>query len=222
MTYGKTNHNGARHLKMFTSGMAIILIAALLVFGIASPAYAQQEGIRAEVLGVLTFFYLTALVVMIAAFAGFALLMRGLFPKKTEWTGEILRRMPWGSFWFGLIGWIVTLIIGFGIASLGEAAGSFAALLLLVFIFMFVSFGKVALIEWAGELIDPASVGIRRALLGSGSLFLLMGVPILGWLMLPVLCCMGTGAALYSYIPPKTPAPAPPPQQQDTYDSNVT
>ena len=96
------------------------------------------------------------------------------------------------------------LIIVAVLGNAGEGAGVLAVIILSAFILLFVTFGKVAIIEWTGELIDPAASGIRRAVLGAGALILMLLIPIAGWLVLAGLGMAGIGAALVSYIPTRT------------------
>ena len=172
---------------------------------IATPAFAQdnlaEQGAGA---GLGAFMLLVLFVLGTGAFGGFTLIWHGLFPRRVEWTGEIARRMPWGSFFFGLVATIVVLIIVAVLGNAGEGAGILAVIILSAFILLFVTFGKVAIIEWAGELIDPAASGIRRAVLGAGALILMLLIPIGGWLVLAGLGMAGIGASLVSYIPTRT------------------
>ena len=140
-------------------------------------------------------------VFMVMGVAGFSLIWRSLFPRRTEWSGEIARRMPVGSFFFGLGAIIVTLFIVAAFGNAGGAGGIVAVLLLLLFALFLVTFKIAAMVDWVGDMIDASSSGIRHALYGSSGLMLLLLIPFLGWIVLFGFACIGIGAALMSYIP---------------------
>ncbi len=180
--------------------------ALLLILGLfaATPVFAQDLSPEAGAnAGLGAFMLLVIVVLWTLGFAGFSLLWHGLFPKKVEWTGEIGRRMPWGSLFFGLIVSLFVFIIVMWLGSAGDLPGLLAVIILAAFLLLAASFGKAAIIEWAGELIDPAATGLRRAILGAGSLVLLLLIPILGWLVVAGMSFIGVGAALMSYVPPR-------------------
>jgi len=178
------------------------ILTALLAGSVAVPTYAQGEVVkRGADVGLGALAILILLVLMIAAFAGFTLLWRGIFPRRLDWTGEIARRMPWGSFFCGLVASIVILIIVAILGKAGDPGGLLALIVLSAFLILFGSFGKAAVIEWAGEMVDPSATGIRRALLGAGSLWLLLLIPIVGWLVLAAFGLTGIGAGIVSYVP---------------------
>jgi hypothetical protein len=181
-------------------------IASLAMWMLAaSPLHAQDLSPEAGTgAGLGAFMILVIASLWTLGFAGFTLIWRGLFPRKVEWTGEIGRRMPWGSLVFGFVVSLFLLIIVAWLGSLGnDIAGLVAMILLGAYLVIVVSFGKAAIIEWAGELIDPASSGIRRAILGAAGLVLMLLIPILGWLVLAGLAFVGIGASLMSYVPPR-------------------
>ena len=185
--------------------VAILSALALTAVGgwfIAAPAYAQESlAAKGAGAGLGALMLLVLVVLMTGAVAGFALIWRGLFPRRVEWTGEIARRMPWGSFFFGLVSAVVVLLIVMFIANAGDPGGAIALVILSAYLLLVVTFGNVTIIEWAGEIIDPSSTGIRRAVLGAGSLWLMLLIPLVGWLVLAGLGLTGVGAALVSYIP---------------------
>ncbi len=188
----------SRTLPVFVS-----MIFAVVFFALPAHAQAMGQNKAGEGLAVFILAVVVLAVPVIIAFAGFSLLLHGLFPEKVEWTGEIARRIPWGSFFLGLV---VTLVLLFLVALLGNAGGVgglFAVLILLAFLVMFVGFGKAAVIELAGEMVDPSASGIRRAILGATSLYALLMVPILGMILLAGIGFMGLGAAMLSYRPPR-------------------
>lgn len=190
----------------YKSGRIISAIAGAPAIGLfATPAFAQDNiAAQGAGAGLGAFMLLVLFVLGTGAFAGFTLVWHGLFPRRVEWTGEIARRMPWGSFFFGLVATIVVLIIVAILGNAGEGAGMLALIILSAFILLLATFGKVAIIEWAGELIDPAASGMRRAVLGAGALLLMLLIPIAGWLVLAGLGMTAIGAALVSYIPTRT------------------
>ncbi|MCK4720561.1 hypothetical protein KAU08_07870 [bacterium] len=63
------------------------------------------------------------------------------------------------------------------------------------------TFKITAMVGWVGDMIDPASTGVKHALYGASALMLLLVIPFLGWLVLFGLACIGVGAALMSYFP---------------------
>lgn len=189
-----------------------IPVPAVLLLGfawMASPCYAQGMRQGAE-MGVGALGLLALVVLFAAAIAGFSLIWRGLFPRKVEWTAEIARRMPWGSFFFGLVVTIVLLILIAVLAQARDIGGLFALLILIAYLILFAGLGISAVVEWAGETVDPAASGLRRALLGSGALVLLLLIPILGWAVLGGLIVMGVGAALLGYFPTRPATTSPP------------
>jgi hypothetical protein len=195
----------------YIKGTARAIAMSLMMGFFATPAFAQENiAEKGAGAGLGAFMLLVLFVLGTGAFGGFTLIWHGLFPRRVEWTGEIARRMPWGSFFFGLVAAVVVLIIVAILGNAGGGGGVLALIILSAFILLFVTFGKVAIIEWAGELIDPAASGMRRALLGAGALILMLLIPIGGWLVLAGLGMAGIGAALVSYIPTR----AAPPKQE--------
>lgn len=145
-------------------------------------------------------------ILIVMGVAGFSLIWKSLFPRKTEWCVEIAKRMPVGSFFLGLGLIIVVLILVMAFASAGDAVGAVAMLILALFLLFFGSFKIAAMVEWVGGMIDPMSSGIRHALYGSSGLLLLLAIPVLGWIVLFGFACIGIGSALMSYFPTRTPA----------------
>jgi len=178
------------------------LVLSVLV---STPAYAGPLDGGPQSAAWATLVTIILAVPLTLAFAGFTLIWHGLFPRKVEWTGEIARRMPWGSLFFGLVACIFILLIVAWLGSTGDAGGLLAVILLSAFVIMFVTFGKAAVIEWAGEMIDPAASGLRRGILGAGGLYLMLLIPVGGWLILAGIGFIAVGAAIMSYIPPKSP-----------------
>lgn len=138
---------------------------------------------------------------VVMGIAAFSLIWRALFPRRAEWTREIAERMPVGSLFFGLGAFIVTFILIAIFSNAGEGAEILAVLILAVFLMMLGTFKITAMVGWVGDMIDPASTGLKHALYGASALMLLLVIPILGWLVLFGLSCIGVGAALMSYIP---------------------
>ncbi len=180
---------------------------------LALPVHAQEMGEGdPEKVGIFFLAMIVLAVPMVLGLAGFAMLLRGLFPKKVDWTGEIMGRIPWGSFWLGLGGTIVVVLVAAAIGGAGEAGGVLAAFIIAAYLIMFVVFGKIALIFWAGEIVDPASSGIRKVILGSSALYAIIFIPVVGWIFAMGLSFMGVGAAIMSWFPsraPEKPAVAP-------------
>ena len=194
--------------KMLKSGSALRLrcvIPTVLAFAtfllLAAPAYAQTRGVKppggtGEVFGLIML-----LVIVPFALTGFSLIGRALFFRRVEWTGEIVRRMPWGSFFLGL-GVAVVALIFVAILSQFKPIGSILALLILAAVlFLLVGFGLTAMVEWIGEMVDPEASGFRRAILGSAAWILLLFIPILGWAIMAGLFLAGIGASLVAYAP---------------------
>ncbi len=138
---------------------------------------------------------------VVMGIAAFSLIWRALFPRRAEWTREIAQRMPVGSLFFGLGAFIVTFILIAIFSNAGEGAEILAVLILAAFLLLLGTFKITAMVGWAGDVLDPASTGIKHALYGASALMLLLVIPFLGWLVLFGLACIGVGAALMSYIP---------------------
>jgi hypothetical protein len=185
------------------AGIAALAILAMMI--IPQPAFAAQQALDTALTIRVIIILIGLLVLMTFAAAAFTLLWRGLFPKKLMWTKEIAARMPWGSFSFGLVATIVILFIVSSLGNFGQIGGMVAFIILSAFLFLFASFGKVAVIEWAGETVDPSAVGLRRSILGAGSLVLLLLIPYFGWAVLAGISMMGIGAAIVSYFPTRSP-----------------
>lgn len=183
-----------------------VIVSMIFAVGfLALPAHAQAIGHNKGGEGLAAFILVVIVlaVPVIIAFSGFTLLLHGFFPEKVEWTGEIARRMPWGSFFLGLVVSLVLLFLVALLSRAGDVGGPLIVLILLAFAVMFAGFGKAAVIEWAGEMVDPSASGIRRAILGATSLYALLMVPILGMILLAGIGFMGLGAAMLSYRPPR-------------------
>ena len=196
------------------SRAGLIALTSILLFAIlAVPAFAQDipGGDKA---GMVFVILLILAIPEILAMSALTLIWRGLFPKRLDWTGSIVRRLSWSSFWFGLLSMVILFVLGALFAQLGDAMALPLLIIFAAYVIMFVSFGKIAVIEWAGEVVDPSSTGLRRAVLGVTALYMLLFIPVFGWLLLLGLMFMGIGAAIYSWLPTrKVEQPSPPADQ---------
>ena len=193
----------------FSRPLILTLIVAASAQLLTLPAYAAPSP---GTMGAGAFGELVLVVLGSLALAGLAMVWRGLFPKRVEWTGEIVRRMPWQSFFFGLIiGLAILIAIALVARGGGRIGGLIALILLIVALFLFGGSAVASIVEWIGEMIDPAATGIRRAILGGSAWMVMICIPILGWATMIALFLTGIGAALMGYVPPQTaPAPQPP------------
>ena len=196
------------------------VISILLFAVLAVPAFAQEIPGKDKA-GMVFIILLILAIPEILAMSALTLIWRGLFPKRLDWTGSIVRRLSWSSFWFGLLSVIILTVLGALFAQFGDALALPLLIILAAYVIMFVSFGKIAVIEWAGEVVDPSSTGLRRAVLGATSLYMLLFIPVFGWLLLLGLVFMGIGAAIYSWFPTrKLEQPAPLSDSKPQDDSN--
>jgi hypothetical protein len=197
------------------SRSGFLLLVGLTAFLLPVLPASAQVGEKAKEIGTLAFAGPLALVIMLAvltlALAGFSMVWRSLFPNRVEWTGEIMRRMPWGSFWFGALTAVILLLV-IVILGQGGKGGQFIALLLLIAVALLLGgFCTTSLVDWLGEMIDPASIGMRRTILGSAAYLLLLCIPLLGWALAAGLSMAALGASAVSYFPTRRAAQSPPP-----------
>ncbi|MFH1677063.1 MAG: hypothetical protein ABIC40_08555 [bacterium] len=193
-------------MKNITDNFSKTVVSSFIVIGgflisivsIVEPAIAadltpgKAAGAGMGVLGVLA---LMALVIL--ALAGFSLVWKGLFPSRMEWTGESARRRPWQCFFIGLIVIVVAFIL---IAVLSKAAGPLALIILVAALIFLAAPSFTVMVDRVGEMIDPTSSGIRRAILGSSAWVLMLCIPILGWIVMAGLFFVGAGASIVQYI----------------------
>lgn len=187
-------------VRCLSSAGAMFFLVAIF----ASPVYAQEVSPGEGAMGAVGVILLVA--AFIAGVAGFSLVWKGLFPGKVEWTTEIARRMTWRSFGAGFG---ISIFLLFLIALFAEKAGPIALLLLIVFLVLIGALGVASMVEWVGEMVDPAAAGLRKSVLGSGAWSLMVFIPILGWLAMGGLLMVGIGAAFVSYFSSRKPV-APP------------
>jgi len=184
----------------------LTLLSILILLGAAVPAYAQEVP-GGEQAGQIFLILLVLGIPVILGWTSLVLIWRGLFPRRLDWTSSIVRRLSWSSFWFGLIVTLIVLVICAVLFNAGEVLAVLGLIILLMYLLMIVSFGKVAVIEWVGEVVDPSSTGMRRAFLGVVALYVLLFIPFVGWLLVFGIALMGIGAAIYSWLPTRE-APA--------------
>ena len=203
------------------SRTGLIAATSILLFAIlAVPAFAQEIPGKDKA-GMVFIILLILAIPEILAMSALTLIWRGLFPKRLDWTGSIVRRLSWSSFWFGLLSMVILCVLGALFAQFSDAMVLPLLIIFSAYAIMFASFGKIAVIEWAGEVVDPSSTGLRRAVLGVTALYLLLFILVFGWLLLLGLVFMGIGAAIYSWLPTrKIEQPSPPADQESSLVSN--
>jgi len=203
------------------SRTGLIAATSILLFAIlAVPAFAQEIPGKDKA-GMVFIILLILAIPEILAMSALTLIWRGLFPKRLDWTGSIVRRLSWSSFWFGLLSMVILCVLGALFAQFSDAMVLPLLIIFAAYAIMFASFGKIAVIEWAGEVVDPSSTGLRRAVLGVTALYLLLFILVFGWLLLLGLVFMGIGAAIYSWLPTrKIEQPSPPADQESSLVSN--
>jgi hypothetical protein len=189
------------HMAYIPSLFIVMLSLSQLI---ALPAHAEG---RVADAGAGAFGGLVLIVLITLALAGLSMVWRGLFTKRVEWTGEIVRRMPWGSFFFGLIIAVVVLALIAILSKGGKPGGLLALIILLTALFLMGGSGISALTDWLGGLIDPAASGIRKALYGSAAWTLMLCIPILGWALMAGLFLAGAGASMVAYFPTRPAQP---------------
>jgi len=173
-----------------------LLSAALFLVGLATPAHAEVNAGDAAggALGLIALLIL--FILLTGAFAGLTLVWRGMFPRRVENSAEITRWRPWWAFWTGLAVTLILLAIVAIAAQAGEVGGPIILLVLIIFLPCYIAPGASAVVEWLGEMLDPSSTGLRRAILGSGAWLILVFVPILGWLTIAGLSFVATGSSI--------------------------
>jgi hypothetical protein len=150
------------------------------------------------------------LLVLLASLLAFAALCQVLVPSLIARARRNLERRALRS---GLVGLINVLFFGLiALVLLGREApgarllGAIVGTLLVGVVVL----GSVAIARLAGERLRPGDDELRQQLVGMGTLWLAMLVPIVGWYLLSILVgLIGAGATILGIFNRDEPAPAP-------------
>jgi hypothetical protein len=142
---------------------------------------------------------LLAIVVAIASLTAFFSALGIYFPSWVHGTYQVAATSPVRSFVIGFVN-----LVFFGVIALAFFAGAdssgvqlltLPALLITLLLVIALCLGLAGMVEQMGDRLSPATVGIRRTLLGTTVVGLACALPFVGWfLLLPYVGMVGMGA----------------------------
>ena len=155
---------------------------------------------------------LLIMVLSIAGFAAYFLVIHALFPSRVTGTRSIAQSMPGRSFGIGFVNFAFFAVITLVLLSVAETAGPFLrgiltlpALLIVALLTIALSIGLAGMSNLIGERLFSDLPAWKQTLWGTVCLTLACALPFIGWfLLLPYVGFVGIGAVILRFIQGKT------------------
>jgi hypothetical protein len=137
-----------------------------------------------------------------ASIAALLILIQALFPGTVLQTRRTIERMPIRSFFVGLVNFLFFSLLGLALAATGVPGLPLLGLLIGLLLLSLTATGLAAVARLVGERVHPATTQpIPALLLGTLVLEGATLVPLVGWLVVPVLASLsGLGALIIALI----------------------
>lgn len=152
------------------------------------------------------------LLLLIAGFAAYFLVVNALFSARVTRTRSIAQAMPGRSFGIGLVNFLFFAVIALVLLSVAENTGPFIrgvltipAMIILVLLAIALSLGLAGMSNLIGERILPDLPLWKQTLWGTVCLSLACALPFVGWfLLLPYTGFVGIGAVILGFLQNKS------------------